>query len=181
MRPRSESNIKNSTCDLTIGEFFITGGSDGKIPTGLDEVWIEPSCMVAVWTTERVVLPPNVTGLATLVTTLTHDGLLCLSVGVIDPGYDGHLSAFLLNFSRRSRKISLNDRLFRVLFFEHEELSRCDPWTNPKDEYNKMLSNKSRNEFANTFLDVAGITELAEKSAIQDSPRSTYRKLASAC
>ena len=122
VRPCSESNIKNSTCEVTIGEFFTMGGGDRKKPTGLNEVWIEPSCMVAVRTTERVVLPPNITGLATLVTTLTHEGLLCLNVGVIDPGYDGHLSAFLVNFSRRSRRISLNDRLFRVLFFEHEEL-----------------------------------------------------------
>lgn len=165
VRPCTKDKLKNSTCDLTIGEFFLMGDEESETLKGLDEVWIEPSCMIAVRTMERVVLPEHVTGLATLVTSLTHDGLLCLNVGVVDPGYDGHLSAFLVNFSRRPRKIALNERLFRVLFFEHTKLTNCQPWVNEKADYQKFLNNKSQNEFATTFLDVAGITELAKKSA----------------
>jgi deoxycytidine triphosphate deaminase len=165
VRPCTEDNLKNSTCDLTIGEFYPMGEQSNEVVKGLNEVWIEPSSMLAVRTKEHVVLPETVTGIATLVTSLTHEGLLCLNVGVVDPGYDGHLSAFLVNFSRRPRKIALNDRLFRVLFFEHDQLTNCKPWINSKDDYHKFLNGKAQNEFATTFLDVDGITALAENSA----------------
>ncbi|MEJ6397246.1 dCTP deaminase domain-containing protein [Yoonia sp. 208BN28-4] len=166
VQPCEPHNLKNSTCDLTIGQFYPMGQnrSKGASPSQND-YWVEPGAMVAVRTLERVALPSSVTGLATLVTSLTHEGLLCLNVGVIDPGYDGHLSAFLVNFSRRPRKLSLNDRLFRVLFFEHGEVSELLPLENTKEEYHRFLLGKSENEFATTFLDVAGITKLAEQTA----------------
>ncbi|MEP2531218.1 hypothetical protein [Shimia sp.] len=165
VRPCNQENLKNSTFDLTIGELFPMGLDGGTKAQSLDEFWLEPSCMLAVRTTERIVLPDNVTGLATLVTSLTHDGLLCLNVGIIDPGYDGHLSAYLVNFSRRPRKICLRNRLFRVLFFEHNPISKLEPWVYPKLEYQAALTNRATNEFSKTFLDFNGITELAEKSA----------------
>lgn len=163
--PCSTENFKNSTYDLTIGEIFPMGYDEKQRQSGLNEYWVEPSSMVAVRTTEKVVLPSHVTGLATLVTSMTHDGLLCLNVGIIDPGYDGHLSAFLVNFSRRSRKVSLNDRLFRVLFFEHNTVRDPKPWENSKANYQAFLKNKTSNEFSSTFLDVKGIVELSKKSA----------------
>jgi deoxycytidine triphosphate deaminase len=165
VQPCTLDNLKNSTCDLTIGDFYIMGEHPEEKIEGLNEVWIEPSSMIAIRTMERVVLPDTVTGMATLVTSLTHEGLLCLNVGIIDPGYDGHLSAFLVNFSRRPRKIALGDRLLRVIFFEHEQLSNCKPWLNPKEDYQRFLGAKASNEFATTFLDVNRITDLAEKSA----------------
>ncbi|MGR3614611.1 MAG: dCTP deaminase domain-containing protein [Paracoccaceae bacterium] len=131
----------------------------------MNEYWLEPSSMVAVRTTERVVLPSHVTGLATLVTSLTHDGLLCLNVGVIDPGYDGHISAFLVNFSSRPRKIALNKRLLRVLFFTHNTVQNLNAWENKKATYQTFLENKASKEFSSTFLDSAGLAELARKSA----------------
>ena len=167
IQPSSEENLKNSTCDLTIGEFFPMGGARTLSHISAHEIWIEPSSMVAVRSKEKVVLPSTITGLATLVTSLTQEGLLCLNVGVVDPGYDGHLSAFLVNFSRRPRKIALNDRLFRVIFFEHDEPLKVEPWINTKRDYQNFLQSKAQNEFAESFLDVAGIAELAERSAWQ--------------
>ncbi|NOE18830.1 hypothetical protein GS634_11930 [Ruegeria atlantica] len=163
--PCIKENFKNSTYDLTIGEIFPMGTESKESGRGLNEYWLEPSSMVAVRTTEKVVLPSHVTGLATLVTSLTHDGLLCLNVGVIDPGYDGHISAFLVNFSSRPRKIALNHRLLRVLFFTHNTVQKLEPLKNQKATYQSFLKNKASNEFSNTFLDSAGLTELARKSA----------------
>ncbi|WP_093324169.1 dCTP deaminase domain-containing protein [Shimia haliotis] len=167
VEPCRKQNFRNSTYDLTIGEIFPMGADYEENTGSLSEFWLEPSAMVAVRTMERVVLPSHVTGLATLKTSLTHDGLLCLNVGVIDPGYDGHLSAFLVNFSRRSRKISLNDHLLRVLFFQHNSVLALESWKNSKGDYQRFLANKSENEFSNTFLDAQGLAELSKKNALK--------------
>lgn len=166
--PSNHVELKNSTCDLTIGKIIPTGDVDHKLAgESLQEFWLEPSHMVFVVSLQRVSLPRNVTGLATLVTTLTKEGILCLNTGIVDPGYDGHLGATLVNFSSKPRKIALNDRLFRVVFLKHEAISddNFKPYSVKKRDYVLNSVSKSKNEFLETFLDVKGIQELARARA----------------
>ena len=58
-----------------------------------------PQGIVQVVSSERVKVPSTITGLATVKTSLCNEGLLALNIGIIDPGYEGAISSFLLNFS----------------------------------------------------------------------------------
>ncbi|APX15333.1 hypothetical protein BWR17_05430 [Phaeobacter inhibens] len=121
--------------------------------------------MVSVVTAQKLTLPDNVTGLATLVTSLTEKGILCLNVGVVDPGYDGPLSAMLVNFSSVEREIAVDQRLFRVLFFEHANVENLEKFTQHPVTYSCAIDARSRHQFSETFLNVQGVINLARKEA----------------
>lgn len=163
--PDNQVQLRNSTCDLPIGNIFPTGiktmgrGEDKSV------FWLKPNHMVYVVSQQRVTLPDNVTGLASLVTTLTKEGILCLNTGIIDAGYDGHIGATLVNFSNKERPIKLNDRLFRVLFFQHAKLENCEHIRIEKADYLAGSKQKNSDEFNETFLDVFGLLKQAEASA----------------
>jgi hypothetical protein len=133
----------------------------------LRDFWLQPNHMVFVISLQRVTLPRDVTGVATLVTALTKDGILCLNTGVIDPGYDGHLGATLVNFSNKPRKISVEQRLFRILFIDHAPISDRNfrPVRVEKSDYVSDSLSKGRTEFSDTFLDVKGFLGLAREHA----------------
>lgn len=163
--PKNQVRLRNSTCDLTIGNIFPTGTATKGHGEARSVFWLKPNHMVFVVSQQRVTLPNNVTGLASLVTTLTKKGILCLNTGIIDPGYDGHVGATLVNFSNKERPIELNERLFRVLFIQHNELNDCVPVRVEKSDYLATSRQQSCDEFDQTFLDVFGLLKQAEASA----------------
>jgi deoxycytidine triphosphate deaminase len=163
--PKNQVQLRNSTCDLTIGNIFPTGSQSKANRDAKSVFWLKPNHMVFVVSLQRITLPANVTGIASLVTTLTKKGILCLNTGIIDPGYDGHVGATLVNFSNKERPVELNERLFRVLFFEHAELKNCEQVHVKKADYLAGSKQKSKDEFDQTFLDVFGLLKQAESSA----------------
>jgi deoxycytidine triphosphate deaminase len=163
--PQNQVKLRNSTCDLTIGSIFPAGIQSKGAGEEKSVFWLKPNHMVFVVSQQRVTLPNNVTGLANLVTTLTKKGILCLNTGIIDSGYDGHIGATLVNFSNKERPIELNERLFRVLFFKHDDLKNCEPVRVEKSTYLAASRQQSSDEFDETFLDVFGLLKQAETSA----------------
>src|SRR3984893_17408438 len=86
-------NLKNSTYDLTVGEIIPIGKeavraralARAQREEPLTTYFLEPREMVWVLSKEEFDLPKDVTGLATLRTTFTKQGILALNVGIIDP------------------------------------------------------------------------------------------------
>lgn len=160
LRGAKEENLKNSTYDLTIGDIFAVGRTNVKMRRskgGPDRYFIEPREMVFVLSRERFQLPANVTGLATLRTTFTKDGLLAMNVGIVDPLFSGPISTALLNFSDRPVEIYVGQKFFRVVFFEHDDVSDYRPQTDEsvvQDTYVKELEKKAYSEFPRTYLNV---------------------------
>src|SRR5947209_3059299 len=119
------SNLKNSTYDLTVGEIVPIGKRAMKErqrnPTL--SYFLDPREMVWVLSKEEFNIPATVTGLATLRTTFTKQGILALNVGIIDPFFQGPISTALINFSDQPRRIAVGDKFFRVAFFEHEDVT----------------------------------------------------------
>jgi hypothetical protein len=56
------------------------------------------------------------TGLATVKTGLCNEGLLALNIGIIDPGYEGPISSFLVNFSSVPRVLTRGEPFLRLQF-----------------------------------------------------------------
>jgi deoxycytidine triphosphate deaminase len=154
----SEKNLKNSTYDLTVGEIVPIGkaaiNKRQKRPT--DSYFLEPREMVWVLSKEDFNVPETVTGLATLRTTFTKQGILALNVGIIDPFFQGPISTALINFSDRPRRISIGDKFFRVAFFEHNDVTDYHTETEnvSRDEYIKHLETVSYADFSRSFLNI---------------------------
>src|ERR1700681_4318997 len=121
----SVANLKHSTYDLTVGDIIPIGKKAilrrRKNPN-VSPYYLEPREMVWVLSKEEFEMPANVTGLATLRTTYTKDGILALNVGIIDPLFRGPISTALINFSDRPRRIAVGDKFFRLAFFEHDDV-----------------------------------------------------------
>jgi dUTPase len=118
--------------------------------------FLEPREMVWVLSQEEFNMPANVTGIATLKTAFTKDGILALNVGIIDPLFKGPISTALINFSDRPRPIKIGDRFFRLIFFEHDDVESFhlgDESIN-RDMYLRDLKNKSYADFAPSFLNI---------------------------
>lgn len=155
-----EQHLKNSTYDLTIGDIFAVGPANVKRrrKDGPEKrYFIGPREMVFVLSKEHFALPSNVTGVATLRTTFTKDGLLALNVGIIDPLFSGPISTALLNFSDRPVEIFVGQKFFRVLFLEHDDVAEFSPKNDKsvkQQTYIRELEKKAYSEFPKTYLNV---------------------------
>lgn len=155
-----ERHLKNSTYDLTIGDIFAVGPANVKRRRRYGpetRYFIGPREMVFVLSKEHFALPSNVTGVATLRTTFTKDGLLALNVGIVDPLFSGPISTALLNFSDRPVEIHVGQKFFRVLFLEHDDVAGFRPETDESvehDAYVRELEKKAYTEFPKTYLNV---------------------------
>src|SRR5690349_9690219 len=108
-------SVQGSSCDLTIGSIFDHEGKKVEGP-----FTIKPRHMVQVVSSEVFDLSNRVTGHVTYKTTLTKKGIWALTVGIVDPGWDGPVATTLLNFSRVDHAIAEGDAFLRVSFFEHD-------------------------------------------------------------
>jgi deoxycytidine triphosphate deaminase len=111
---RMSAGERETTYDATVGEIIHEG------ETYRADAYVLPSRgMVWVVSHERFALPNNLTGLATLRTTWTHNGILALNVGIVDPGWDGPLATALVNFSNTNFEIRRGEAFLRVVFLQH--------------------------------------------------------------
>lgn len=152
-------NLKNATYDLTVGEIIPIGSQSvmARREKPPKSYFMAPREMLFVMSKEEFHLPKTVTGVATLRTTFTKKGLVALNVGVVDAGFSGPISTSLINFSDRPVEISLNEKFFRVLFFEHGDISEYGPSRDEsihKSEYIQELEQKAYGDFSRTYLDV---------------------------
>jgi deoxycytidine triphosphate deaminase len=154
-----ESNLKNSTFDLTVGEIVPIGKKairERRRNPIVSRVFLEPREMVWVLSKEEFNMPGDVTGFATLRTTFTKQGILALNVGIIDPLFKGPISTALINFSDRPREIRLGDKFFRIAFFPHSDVSAFHQKDENVDraEYIRSLENVSYADFSPSFLNI---------------------------
>jgi hypothetical protein len=110
-----EPSPQGSSFDLTIGSIFDHKGRKVEGP-----FTIKPGYMVQVVSSEVFSLSDRYTGHVTYKTTLTKKGIWALTVGIVDPGWDGPVATTLLNFSGVNYAISDGDPFLRVSLFEHD-------------------------------------------------------------
>jgi deoxycytidine triphosphate deaminase len=155
-----DANLKHSTYDLTVGDIIPIGKKAirkrQKDPGATSPYYLEPREMVWVLSKEEFEMPATVTGLATLRTSYTKDGILALNVGIIDPLYRGPVSTALINFSDRPRRIAVGDRFFRVAFFKHDDVTAYHKHDESIDRptYLKNLEQTSYSDFSPSFLNI---------------------------
>ncbi|WP_295808471.1 hypothetical protein [uncultured Nitratireductor sp.] len=155
--------VQGSSFDLTVGCIF---DHEGKKVSG--PFTLKPGHMVQVASAEVFSLPTDVTGHVTYKTSLTSRGIWALTVGIVDPGWDGPIATTLLNYSRVDHPISEGDSFLRVSFFQHDSVDdrklRKVPQPTP---YLKKLQAAAATIFPQTFLDSSRIAEQAGETAVR--------------
>lgn len=153
----TEAGWQPSTYDATVGSIVTKNGRvhDKIFP-------LPPRGIAWVLSRETFCIPKNVTGLATLKTTWTKQGVLTLTLGIVNPGWTGPLATAVINFGRSPFTICEGDPFFRILFHEHnyvdvEETGSSHP------EYFKDLIRQTRN-FSDTFLTIDTLAPEVAKS-----------------
>lgn len=153
---------QGSSFDLTIGCIF---DHDGKKVEG--PFTIKPGHMVQVVSSEVFSLTDRVTGHVTYKTTLTKKGIWALTVGIVDPGWDGPVATTLLNFSKVDHAIARGDAFLRVSFFEHAPVPadrlRKAP---PSEAYLMEIQKTAASMFPPTFLNSDKIVEAAGSNVL---------------
>jgi deoxycytidine triphosphate deaminase len=153
---------RGSSFDLTVGSIFDT---EGKKVDGPFE--LKPGEMVQVVSAEVFDLSDSVTGHVTYKTELTKVGVWALTIGIVDPGWNGPVTTTLLNFSQISHAIAPGDAFLRVSLFEHEavppgSLVKIDSF----EHYMADAQKKALTYFPSRFLQVDAVAQEASGKVI---------------
>jgi deoxycytidine triphosphate deaminase len=143
--------LKPTSYNATVGKILC----EGREITA-DHFDLPPRGIVWVVSNEEFQLPQNVTGLATLKTTWTHDGILALNVGIVDPGWHGPLAAAIVNFSKNTFTVRDGGEFLRVVFHQHD-MSEGRYTRVKMDDYLSKVRDKSA-KTSGTFLDMTALS-----------------------
>jgi hypothetical protein len=121
--------------------------------------------MVQVVSAEIFDLSDRHTGHVTYKTTLTKKGIWALTVGIVDPGWDGPIATTLLNFSKIDHAIADGDAFLRVSFYEHEPVPRIRKAPSLA-EYLKDIRKAAASMFPPTFLNREDIADDAGRKVL---------------
>jgi deoxycytidine triphosphate deaminase len=97
--------------DLRVGVVITPDGSESNL------YLLPAQGIVDVVSRERIKLPLDIAGIALVKTSLCNEGVLPLGIGIIDPGYEGKLSSFLVNFGKNHRAIKEGEVFLRLTFY----------------------------------------------------------------
>ncbi|NMG39770.1 hypothetical protein GRZ55_11000 [Chelativorans sp. ZYF759] len=154
---------QGSSFDLTIGKIYDCEGQEVNGPYIL-----APGHMVQVVSNEVFDLPPHITGHVTYKTGLTSQGIWALTVGIVDPGWDGPVATTLLNFRSTKFAIHQGEPFLRVSLFEHEPVSKERIRKAPDlKEYLKTIQNSASTIFPETFLNTDDLARKAGERAVK--------------
>ena len=149
----SPERYRASSYDLTIGLII---GPGGDILQGYN---LPPQGIVEVVSKERLLLPTNVVAMSMVKTGLCNEGLLALNIGIVDPGWHGKISSFLVNFSKLERRLVAGEVFMRVTFENLSSTSSFAKVVNIADEvYVSSRQVNSVARFSTTFLDLSSLT-----------------------
>jgi deoxycytidine triphosphate deaminase len=141
-----QDSTYNATVNEILAEGEVVSASEYRLPKR-GVVWVVSK--------EEFELPDDVTGMATLKTTWTHDGILALNVGIVDPGWHGPLAAALVNFSDKPFVIKKGAQFLRVAFHRHKHTSAQKTWMD-MEGYVGFIRDKSART-SSTFLDIKSL------------------------
>lgn len=144
--------------DLRAGKIIKPDGEEAESYT------VPPQGLVEIISKERVILPANISGFATVKTGLSTNGMLALNIGIIDPEYEGPISSFLLNFSKVPFRLAIGDVFLRTHYVALDDKLQVAESKNADDtEYINEKKQKIAGRFGSTFLNVDEIADTLVK------------------
>lgn len=156
--------IRGASVNLTIGQIYDTCGN-----TISGKYILQPGEMVQVVSRERFNLSKSVSALISYKTEMTHEGVWALTVGIVDPGWNGPISTTLLNFGKNPYPIENDEEFLRASFFLHNNvkdgmLVKC----NGLADYYRNVRLRAVSKFHSKFLDIDALhTKAGEYAAMR--------------
>jgi dUTPase len=150
----------------------------GKVTESINELDLEPQGIAVVVSRETLKLPADVCGHALVKTSLCREGVLAMSIGIIDPNWEGPISSILLNFGKKAYRLRKGDPFLRVTFHPLEQESGKSAGsaeviakpilTEPqiaaiRSKYLALAKEKFESRVAGSFLDYSSLTWTAAR------------------
>ncbi|MEO1218498.1 MAG: hypothetical protein AAFY45_33520 [Bacteroidota bacterium] len=131
---------------------------------------IKPAEILIIQTKERVKMPLDLTGSFSALHRWARKGLLLINSSIVEPGYHGNLSCFVINFSKREIVFKPNDDIAKIVLHklsDHPDENEKNKalFSITEEEYKNSLSEQAR-AFQDTFLDIHSIEERAGEIAV---------------
>jgi deoxycytidine triphosphate deaminase len=158
------TSLRAASYDVRVGKVLAKPTKKEKTSVVLeDEYEIPPQGMVEVVSMERLTMPINVLGHATVKTRLSDECVLALGIGLIDPEYDSYLSSTLVNFGTQPFRLKKGDIFLRLTFHEFKRTEEDKSQIVKKDyeAYEEEKRRKVLNRFSETFLNLANTVDQA--------------------
>jgi dUTPase len=158
----TDAQFRASTYDLSVGDIIPSEGEEFEgmrfsLPAG---------GMVRVISRESVKLPETITGHVLLKNQLCTQGVLALSIGIIDPGFEGPISSTLINFGRGPCPIEKGTSFLRVSFHRcpaSPKVAKALKFT--RDTYLKVVKQEVKAYSGRMFLNIDALaTDAAGKA-----------------
>jgi len=146
----SDSMFKAASYNLRIAKIVPVDGKEVS-------AYALPSLgMVEVVSAEKVHLPKEIAGYATVKTSLCNEGILAINIGIVDPGYNGLISSTLINFGKNSYYLEFGQEFLRLTFHEYKAQDEVPALSaqKPDAEYIKDKKLKVLAHFSSTFLNI---------------------------
>lgn len=162
--------IKNCAYNLRVGKVFQprTGEEELLAPVGATKkvVWeIGPSETLVVKTKESVNMPNNLCATYAPLYRLSKRGIMLLNASIVEPGYEGPLSCFLVNFSSENVTLQPDQEIAKIIFHRlTHPPGTLIPSQFGSPQYEQMLSISAK-KFHKSFMDITGIEERASDKA----------------
>ncbi len=176
-------NVKNCSYTMRIGEIY---EPESGCQIDLDQVIsdenqvskkrlnyiIRPAEILVIKTLERVHIPLDLCASYTALHSLASQGLQLINSSMIEPGYTGNLSCFIVNFSNEEVSFDKNNDIVKIVFYKlssepvttefHSQLRE----TIEDVKYSNFISRRAI-KFNRTFLDIKSVEERAAERAFQ--------------
>ncbi|WP_353118545.1 hypothetical protein [Nitratidesulfovibrio sp.] len=149
------SNLRSGSYDVIVDAIVCDGN---VVESG--EYTLEPQQMVVVVSKERICLDDSHIAFAHPKTSLCRSGILALNTGIIDPGYDGHISTVIINFRKRAYTIKKGESFLRIVFhkFCEDNAIMFGRRGSGRSKYIKSVIEDTK-VYPSTFLDVEGVAD----------------------
>jgi deoxycytidine triphosphate deaminase len=165
------ANVRNCAYTLRAGKTFLPESgeedllSDAATPRR-QHVWrIGPSEVLVVRTRERVKMPRDLCATYAPLYRLSRQGVMLLNASLVEPGYDGPLSCFLVNFSSQEIAIAPDDAIAKITFLTLTQAPAALVSESLADTAYENGLAMSATKFHRSFMDVAGIANHAAEQA----------------
>jgi deoxycytidine triphosphate deaminase len=115
-----DQSYRAASYDLRIGKILaVKPGIKSRVREA-GSYWVPAQGMVEVISIETIKVPQNIAGYASVKTGMSRQGLLALNTGILDPGYEGPLSATVVNFGKSDSLLNYGDTFLRLTFHEYQ-------------------------------------------------------------
>jgi deoxycytidine triphosphate deaminase len=171
-----EKRVRRVSYEIAVGQ--ITDPKQGSV-TGRFNIPGQGG-MVLVISSEILHVPKDLVGYASVKTSLSQRGLLALNIGIVDPGWEGPLSAVLVNFGKIDFEIAPGDAFLRLTFqpLEGDEDKTWDakwskdepgPWNQArKKDYYGPRHDSAVARLGTSFMDVHTLIDKSTNAKLKE-------------